>query len=107
MDFCPDTLMLLEEITNQDKLLFKSNKTGTIYAASDEHTLLVNESTSELQSISKYKQTLMVTAYSPINPKKRIPGGCEKCNRKIVSFQRLSEENRVVYVCICGFMWSV
>lgn len=105
MDFCPDTLMLLSEITSEDKLMFKSDKTGNIYEASDENTMLVSESSSELQSISKFKQTLNVTAYSDINP--RIREECQNCKRKIVSFQRLGEENRVVYVCLCGNTWSV
>lgn len=106
MDFCPVSFMLLEEITSQDELLFKSSKTGTVYKASPENTLLASEGVSELQSISKYKNTLKVSAYDPLNPKERIPGGCEKCGRKIVSLQRLGEEKRVVYSCLCQHVFS-
>jgi|SRR5271168_542520 len=106
MDFCPITQTLLEEITSEDKLLFKSNKTGTIYEASPEYTMLVSEDINELQSISKYKNTLTVSAYDSTNTRERIPGGCDKCKRKIVSLQRLGVEKRVVYSCLCGNIWS-
>jgi DNA-directed RNA polymerase subunit M/transcription elongation factor TFIIS len=107
MDFCPQSFMLLEEITSQEKLLFKSGKTGTVYEANPEHTLLAREGVSELQSISKFKNTLKVSAYDPINPKERLSNGCEKCGRKIVSLQRLGEDKKVVYTCLCGYTFSV
>lgn len=106
MDFCPVTYMLLEEITSEDKLLFKSNKTATIYEAAPEYTMLVSENISELQSISKYKNTLKVSAYDSINPRERLASGCEKCQRKIVSLQRLGAEKKVIYSCICGNIWN-
>ena len=107
MQTCPISLMLLEEITSGDKLLFKSNKTGTIYEAKPGETMLVNEGISELQSTSKYKNTLRVSAYDSVNPKQRITGGCERCKRKIVSLQRLGEEKRAIYSCLCGNSWSM
>ena len=107
MEFCPVSYMLLTEITSQEKLQFKSNKTGTVYEANPENTLLASEEGSELESISKFKNTLKVTAYDPTNPRERIEGGCDKCKRKIVSLQRLGDDKRVVYVCLCGQQWSV
>jgi hypothetical protein len=98
--------MLLDEITTQEKLLFKSNKTGTIYEASPEHTMLASEGVSELQSASKYKNTLKVSAFDPINPRERIADGCEKCRKKVVSLQRLGDDKRVIYSCVCGNSWS-
>lgn len=105
MDFCKVSMCLLEEITSKDKLMFKSSKLGTIYEAQPEHTMLASESVGELHSISKYKNTLSVSAYDPINPRERIEG-CEKCGKKIVSLQRLGDEKRVVYSCLCGNQWS-
>jgi DNA-directed RNA polymerase subunit M/transcription elongation factor TFIIS len=106
MNFCPITYMLLEEITTGNKLQFKSPKIGTIYDASDKDTLLFSEGLTE-QNVRKYKNTLRVSAFNPINPRYLLKDGCTKCKRKIVSFQRLGEEKLVVYVCICGNTWTV
>jgi len=106
MDFCPITYMLLEEITSHEELLFKSNKTGTIYEAKPEHTMLMSEGVTDLHSISKYKNTLKVSAYDSINPRERLADGCDKCIRKIVSLQRLGDDKKVYYSCLCGNTWS-
>src|SRR5271170_3491038 len=106
MDFCPVSMMLLDPITSQEKLVFKTNKTGAIYEAKPEYTLLASEGIGELQSISKYKNTLKVSPYDAINSRERIPDGCEKCSRKIVSLQRLGDGKRVVFTCVCGFQFS-
>lgn len=103
MNFCQTSLSLLEEVTTQDKLLFKSSKTGTVYEATPESTLLASEEIGETQSTSKFQNALRVTAYDPVNPKVRNP--CTKCGRQVVSFQRLGEEKRVVHVCLCGHRW--
>jgi DNA-directed RNA polymerase subunit M/transcription elongation factor TFIIS len=103
--FCSQTLTLLENITTGDKLEFKSTRTGNKYPASPEFTKLAGEDTAEMQSYSKYQQTLIVTAYDPTNPRARIPNGCDRCGRKVVSYQRLGENKKVYYVCACGNNW--
>lgn len=103
MNFCPVTWMLLSEITSQDKLIFKSDKTGNLYEAKPEHTMLASEDMGELP-IFMFKNALHVAAYTPINPKARNP--CKKCNRQVVSYMRLGEEKKVIYVCLCGHRWS-
>lgn len=104
-DFCPSTLMLLTEITSQQKLTFKADKIGSGYEAEPEDTLLVSVDTGELYSVSKYASTLKVSAYDPVNPRERT-SGCDKCGRKILSLQRLGDEKRVVYSCLCGNSFS-
>lgn len=106
MNFCPSTYMLLEAITSGDHLEFKANKIGTIYPAGPEHTLLVSEGAEELRSTSKFRNTLKIAAYNPVNPREYIPGGCSKCHRTIVSYQRLGEEKRATYSCLCGHTWA-
>ena len=103
--YCPITLTLLSEITTGDTLKFKSDKTGTEYDARPEDTMLVSEENTEQSA--KYINVKMVAAFDPINPKVRLPDGCEKCGRKIVSMLRLGDEKKVVYVCICGYIFNV
>lgn len=98
--YCPISLTLLSEITTGDQLKFKSDKTGTEYDARPEDTMLYSEENTEQSA--KYKNIKMVAPYDPVNPKIRIPDGCEKCNRKIVGMLRLGEDKKVIYVCICG-----
>ena len=102
MNFCPYSYMLLELVTSENELKFKSTKTGTIYNAKPENTLIASEESDEIQSVSKYKNILGTTAFDPTSPRVRIPGGCEKCHNKIVSFQRVGIDNKIVYVCTCG-----
>lgn len=106
MDFCPTTLSLLEEITSENALMFKSRKTGEIFKANPESTMLASKEEGEIYSVSKYRNTLNVSAYNPINPRERVKNGCRKCGRKIVSFQRLGENAKTFYTCICGNFWS-
>lgn len=102
--FCPITGMLLEEIT-QNQLLFKSSKVGTVYEATPEDTLLVSEGIGELGN-EKYVSTLAVAAFNPINSRVEIKEGCAKCGRKVVSLQRLGEEQRAIYSCLCSHSWQ-
>lgn len=104
MNFCKVSYTLLKEVTSGDKLEFKSDKTGTTYKAEPSHTMLVNQGVET--GINKFKFTLSTSAYDPTNPKERIPDGCEKCKRKVVSLQRLGVEKKVVYSCLCGNSWS-
>lgn len=104
MDFCKESYTLLQPVTTGE-LKFKSDRTGAEYPAKPEHTLLAAEEIKVVQSVLKYKNTLSVTAFDPTNPRSDI--GCDKCGRAIVSFQRLGEEKKVVYVCICGNQFGV
>lgn len=104
-DFCELTYGLLEENTSSDKLKFISPKIGTIIEAEPENTLLAEENTGSIRSNSKYKNTLNVTAYDPVNPKQKIPGGCAKCGRIVVSYQILGESKTMYYVCLCKHSW--
>jgi DNA-directed RNA polymerase subunit M/transcription elongation factor TFIIS len=104
MDYCPTSQSLLEEVTTQDKLYFKSTKTGTVYEAGPENTMLASEETGEIHSVLKFQNALKVTAFDPTNPRMYNP--CDKCHRQIVSYQRLGEEKKTVYVCVCGNRWS-
>jgi len=106
MDFCKYTYNILTPITHGQTLLFKSDKSGTVYEALPENTLLASENTSELDSIYKFTNTLSVAAYSSINARERLAEGCPKCKRKVVSFQRLGEEQKVIFVCLCGHNFS-
>ncbi len=104
MDFCPTSRSLLDEVTSQDELHFKSNKTGTVYKANPENTMLASEETGEINSVLKFQNALKVTAFDPTNPRMHNP--CSACGRQIVSYQRLGDEKRTVYVCVCGNRWS-
>lgn len=106
MYFCPNTGSILTPIVSGPVLQFKSDKIGTIFPALPEHTLLVNEGVEELQNISRFKNTLDAGAFNPINPRVRFDEGCKKCKRKVVSFQRLGEEQRATYTCYCGYIWT-
>ncbi len=103
--FDSNTQALLEPVTVGD-LKFKSTKTGVIFNAEPDDTLLVNESIGEVDILGKYKNTIRSTAYDPINPIAKIPGGCSQCKRLVVRFQRLGVKKEVVYVCLCGHSWT-
>lgn len=101
--FDPDTQTLLEPVTN-GPLKFKSIRTGAMYVAGPEHTLLASDSEGQVDIMSKYKNTLKNTAYEPINPRMALP--CPKCKRKITSYQRLGGEKKLIHVCLCGNIWT-
>jgi hypothetical protein len=105
MDFCPKTFTRLEEVVTQDKLYFKSHKTGAAYTAGPVNTMLVSEEIGQIHSGSRYQNTLKETAFEPTNPRTRPSKGCDKCGRKVISFQRLSEAKKVYYSCLCGNSW--
>jgi len=105
MHYDDETYSLLEEVTSGSKLQFRSRKTGKPRPALPEHTLLASGGVGRELYSSKYQNTLKVTAYDPTNPKIRLHQGCEKCNRKIVSYQRLGENKTMYYVCLCGNSW--
>jgi len=100
--FDPDTQTLLEPVTS-GKLRFRSPKTGAIHDAKPEDTLLVSEGIGEVNTLSKYANTINVTAYDPVNPREIIT--CPDCKRVTVKFQRLGQSKKVIYVCICGNTW--
>lgn len=106
MNFDPVTLDLVTEVTTGETLKFKSGQTGALYEAKPEHTLLAGQGVRDLDSVTKYKDTLRVTAYDPTNARAEYPEGCPRCKRKVISFQRLGPEKRVVYVCLCGQQWG-
>ena len=101
--FDPDTQTLLEPVTTGE-LRFRSIKTGAIHKATSEDTLLVSESIGEVDVLSKYANTINVTAFDPANPKALMT--CSECKRAVVSFQRLGASKKVIYVCICGNTWK-
>lgn len=99
-NYCEVCLGLREEITSGSSLQFKCNKCGEVYDAKPEQTLLVSEEISGADSISKYKNSIRVTAHDPANP--RTERECDKCKQKITSYQRLGEKKKLVIVCECG-----
>ncbi len=100
-----NTQALLEPVTVGD-LKFKSIKTGVIFDAEPDDTLLIGGSIGEVDILGKYQNTIRATAYDSINPLTKLPNGCPKCKRLVVRFQRLGAEKRVVYVCLCGHSWT-
>lgn len=98
------TYSLLQPVLGT-KLTLKSQKTGIIYDATDEQSLLVVGSTDNIDIKDKYRNTIRYTAYDPINPKVRLDDGCPECQRKIVSYQWLGDNKKTIYVCLCGAQW--
>jgi hypothetical protein len=100
--FDPATQTLLEPVTN-GPLRFRSIRTGATFDATDSDTLLASNSESHVDIVSKYRNTIVNTAYDPVNPRMEAP--CPNCERTITSFQRLGESKRVIHVCVCGHKW--
>lgn len=100
-----NTQALLEPVT-VGELKFKSIKTGVIFDSEPDDTLLASASIGEVDILGKYQNTIRTTAYDHINPLTKLEGGCPKCKRLVVRFQRLGVEKRVVYVCLCGHSWT-
>lgn len=107
MNFCDESYTLLEPITTGNDLKFKSNKTGKTYASKPEDTLLASEDSSNILTVSKYYNTIKVSAYDPVNTKIKLENGCEKCHRQIVTMLRVGVEKKVIYSCICGYQFSI
>lgn len=102
-DFSPDTFMLLD-ISLGDKLTFIDPKTGKVYDATPESTLLLSSRIEDDKVEEKYRDQLLTTAFDPINP--RINKECNKCHRQIVSYQRIGDMQKVFYACVCGHIWT-
>jgi DNA-directed RNA polymerase subunit M/transcription elongation factor TFIIS len=100
MNFCPKTRMLLEDVTNGDKLMFKAPKTGNLYEAKPEHTLLAGENIGDLQNARKFKNALANLSFDPVNA--RDTSGCPKCKRIVVACMRIGEAKKVFHGCVCG-----
>lgn len=97
--FDSNTQTFLEPIT-QGSLKFKS-RNGEIFSSQPQDTLLASEGVGQVDLISKYRNTIRTTAYDPINPRKKLEKPCS-CGREIVSYQRLGDEKKLIYVCLCG-----
>lgn len=102
--FDETTGLLLTPILEANELLLRS-PTGKIISASDEDTLLAKISNENIDPRRKYKNTIMYMAKDPVNPKKIIKDGCPECGRKVVSYQRISEEAIIIHGCLCGATW--
>ena len=100
--FDPDTQSLLEPVTT-GKLRFRSIKTGAIHDAKPEDTMLISEGIGEVNILSKYANTINATAFDPANPRALV--NCSECKRTTVKFQRLGQEKKVIYACVCGNTW--
>ena len=73
------TQSLLLPITTNEDLRFQSHKTGEIFESGINDTLLVSEGIEGIDITSKYRKTIITTAFEPINHQIRIEGGCSKC----------------------------
>lgn len=106
MKFDQNSLTILEEITSQEELYFKSNKTGNLIKGEPTDTMLYSIDKGEIHSSSLYKNILKTVSVDPTNPKIEYPGGCPKCKRLIVSYIRTGEDKRTFYQCFCKTSWS-
>jgi len=97
--FCTETESLLYEQTEAGELQFKSRE-GKIYSITTDDTMLDNEELGDAAAILKFDISKRVTAFDFVNPKTEKE--CMQCHRKIVSFQRLGEQKKIVYACVCG-----
>jgi hypothetical protein len=98
--FCPITMSLLVESYEGQNLVFKSPKVGYIYQIAPDQTLISGQGIQDITSVSKYKNTLRSSAFNPVISKQLHP--CDNCGRQIMSMQRIGEQKKVVYSCICG-----
>jgi ribosomal protein S27E len=101
--FDPATQSLLEPVT-VGELKYKSIRTGALFDAKADDTLLASSNEGQVDVMDKFKNTIRTTAYEPVNPYMHTP--CPKCNRQLVRFQRLGDAKTVVHVCICGHIWT-
>jgi len=107
MQFCPNTLTILDEVTSRPELYLKSNKTGIEILANPEYTLLDSNDKGKIHYISKYKNIRENIAFDPTNPKTLYPNGCPKCKWKLISYIRTGEDMRCFYQCSkCKTSWS-
>ena len=100
--FCSNCQSLLVPNPVVGKLKYKCDKCGELIDANPENTILISEDTTASEQIGKYKHTISATAFDPISSKIMLPDGCEKCGRKIASYQLLGEKKTMVTVCLCG-----
>jgi hypothetical protein len=98
--FCPITMSLLVESYEGQNLVFKSTKTGNIYNIAPEQTLISGQGIQDITSVSKYKNALKSSAFNPVIARQLYP--CTECGRQVTSMQRIGEEKKVIYSCICG-----
>lgn len=104
MSFCPECKNLLILDTSKGELTFRCSKCGQPYPAKPEQTLIAEGHIRTEESITKFNTFIANAAFDSINP--RIEKPCPKCKEKIISFVRVSEDQKVFYTCKCGFSWS-
>lgn len=101
----PDSYTLLDVSTSNGVLKFISPTTKAQYPARPEDTLLY-QTVGGADANSRYETALHFTPYTPVNPRIIYREGCAKCHSKLVSFQRIGEQKKVIYVCLCGHKWE-
>ena len=101
--FDPHTQSLLEPVPVGD-LKHRSIRTGAIFDASAEDTLLASGGDGQVDVMKKYKNPIKHMAYDPVNPSMNLP--CPKCKRALTKFRQFGDNKRVVHACICGYIWT-
>ncbi len=101
----PESFTLLDIVTKNGELKFRSPTTGEEFPAQPEDTLLYHN-LNGTGGNAKFETALHFTPYVPINPRVIHKSGCSKCKNKLISFQRIGEARRVIYVCTCGHSWE-
>jgi DNA-directed RNA polymerase subunit M/transcription elongation factor TFIIS len=101
----PDSYTLLDVSTTNGTLKFISPTTKAQYPARAEDTLLF-QTVGGANANNRYEIALHYTPYTPVNPRIIIAEGCPNCKSKLVSFQRIGEQKKMIYVCLCGHKWE-
>jgi hypothetical protein len=101
--FDPNNFSLLQPVQDSNNnLVFKSSKTGAVYPATPDKTLLAQGIESGIGIYEKYKYAISSIAYDDINPIRKT-SGCPTCGRIHLRFRCFGPNEEIIYACICGW----
>lgn len=102
--FCPESMSLLREQSDGNRIVYISEKTGSSYEIDANQTLLFSKESQETLSLSKYRNALNNSAQNPALTKQIKP--CPTCKRQITTMNVLGDDKKVFYTCLCGVTFT-
>jgi DNA-directed RNA polymerase subunit M/transcription elongation factor TFIIS len=100
---CEKCENILHTTINNTTITFKCQACQAVYPSNEDDTLLLEVHTGTLDMPKRKGESIY---YNPSNPKEQIPCTADKCNVKIVKYER-GKDGKKKFGCKCGNTWMI